>query len=271
MHTAKLNMPADFEIEVGGRSTDLHGLFPDLTPTDRFGIVVDDLLGGLGAALLIDAAVVGFFEADPRRREESPVYPEIYLFHVGGPQGDFGAFDFWPPRKEVIVAADDPVALLAEINGRAVTRLALPEAEPGDAERLTTGLSTWAEQAAARERLRSCFVYSPSGLLADADVRIASGEASIEANPELALWPIPVIEEVEEHLEDPDYLPGLSIPADNTRYIDHTLARLDEVPKALRDELIARRAADREAAGGKRVETYRRVDTEEALLQIAGI
>jgi hypothetical protein len=79
-------------------------------------------------------------------------YPEIYLFHDGGPQGDHNSFDFWPPRKEVFIDGGDPVAMLSEINARAITRLAVPDNEPGDPERLTLGISTWAEQAAARER-----------------------------------------------------------------------------------------------------------------------
>jgi hypothetical protein len=79
-----------------------------------------------GASLLLQLAIAKFYEVRPERRAGTPVYPEIYLFHVGGPHGDFSYFDFWPPRKEVQVAAAEPVALLEAVNAHAITRLAMP-------------------------------------------------------------------------------------------------------------------------------------------------
>ena len=68
-----------------------------------------------------------------------PVYPEIYLFHIGGPHGDFSYFDFWPPRKEVQVAASQPVSLLEAINAHGITRLAMPLGDIGAESALRTG------------------------------------------------------------------------------------------------------------------------------------
>jgi hypothetical protein len=269
MHTGTLNKASDFEVEIAGQSTDLDGLFPDYTPIDRFGIVVNELLGAVGASLLIDAATVKFFDILPERRNENPTYPELYVFHIGGVKGDFSAYDFWPVRKEVFIPAGDPVALLGEINNRAITRLALPEVEPRDIEILASGLSTWAEQQAARWRLKSSFVYSPSGKVADADVVLSSEEDSIEFNPELLIWPEPKLEDLEAHLDDPSYYAGYTIPKDNVGYIAHTMARFDEVPRAHREEMLARRRALRAEAGGKSIESLRRIDTEEALGLIA--
>ena len=76
--------------------------------------------------LLIQLAVLAFYESVPARRGTPPRYPEIYLFHAGGRFGDFNAFDFWPPRKEVFLPAD-PAMVLEALNDRAITRLAVPE------------------------------------------------------------------------------------------------------------------------------------------------
>jgi hypothetical protein len=56
MHTAKLFKPENFDVEVEGEATDLRGLFPASAQHDRFGIVVTETFGGLGASLLIQAA-----------------------------------------------------------------------------------------------------------------------------------------------------------------------------------------------------------------------
>jgi hypothetical protein len=271
MHTAKLFKPENFDVEVGGESTDLRGLFPASAPHDRFGIVVTETFGGLGASLLIQAAIANFFAVYPERRKEHPAYPEIYLFHDGGPQGDHNSFDFWPPRKEVFVEGGDPVAMLGEINARAITRLAVPDTAPGDPERLTTGISTWAEQAAARERLASCFAYSAKGQVVDADIRISSADEELEMNPDYTFWPGAFIDAIEKGEGSEDNLPGLSIPIDNVRYAAQTKSRLHEVSDAVREELSAERKADRERTGGMRVETYRRIDVERTLDIIAGL
>jgi hypothetical protein len=271
VHTAKLFKPENFDVEIEGESTDLRGLFPGSVQHDRFGIVVTETFGGLGASLLIQAAIANFFAVFPERRKEHPAYPEIYLFHDGGPQGDHNSFDFWPPRKEVFVDAGNPPAMLGEINARAITRLAVPDSEPGDPERLMTGISTWAEQAAARERITSCFAYSAKGQVADADVRISSADEELEMNPEYTFWPGAFIKAIEENEGSEDNLPGLSIPIDNVRYAAQTKSRLHEVADGVREELHAERRADWESAGGMRAETFRRIDIERALGIIAGL
>jgi hypothetical protein len=267
MHTAQL-IEQQFEIGVDGRPARLDELFPDGTIYDRFGIVVRGALGALGASLLIEAATAHLFDMRPERRDVRPAYPEIYLFHDGGPYGDHNAFDFWPPRKEVFVPADHPSTLLGEINARAITILAVPEGAPGDLMRLTSGPSTWAEQAAARDRVRICFAYSPSGRVADADVRISSADEFVNRNPAVALDPVPVIDDIVAHAEEPDYLPGLSVPADNHRFAEQARSRLHEVSEAERERLVAQRAADLD--DGTRVESFRRIDIEGALALIAG-
>lgn len=271
MHTGKLLQAHHFDIEIDGEPTDLGGLFPDSDRHDRFGIVITETFGALGGSLLLQAAIASFFEVRPQRREESMAYPEIYLFHNGGPHGDHNAFDFWPPRKEVFVEGGDPLAMLEAINVRGITRLAVPEAGPGDPERLTTGPSTWAEQAAAYDRLDSCFVYSAKGRVADADLRISSGDKAVEQNPEDTFWPVPMIDSIMELGDVPENLPGYSVWADNERFAVQTRGRIHEVSDAEREQLSAERHADREREGGKRVETYRRIGADGALDIIAGL
>jgi hypothetical protein len=271
MHTAKQTRKEDFEIEVAGEPQDLGGLLPDGSPLDRFGIVITATFGVLGASLLTQCAVTRHFDIRPERRTAGPIYPEIYAFDVGGPWGDDSWFDFYPPRKEAQIPAGDPVALLEEINNRGITRLALPDVPLGDPEALKTGISTWAEQAAAQDRLRSCWVYSADGRVENADVTISSAEPRVEGNPESTIWPAPHIDDIEEHLDHPDYLQGFSVAVDNSRFNDYARARIHEVSSTERQRLSDARAAARERDGGKRVETYRRIDTGTALAMIAAI
>ena len=48
------------------------------------------------------------------------IYPDYFLFHVGGPLGDHSMLDIWPSHKEVVVP-DQAEALLQAINDRAIT------------------------------------------------------------------------------------------------------------------------------------------------------
>jgi len=73
----------------------------------------------------------------------------------------------------VLVASGRPVALLEAINDRAITQLALPHNRIGDPRVLAGAASTRAEQANARDRLRSCFLYGADGEVPDADVETA--------------------------------------------------------------------------------------------------
>jgi hypothetical protein len=71
-------------------------------------------------------------------------------------QGDHSSYDFWPARKEVLVE-DDPRLVLAAINDRGITRLAVPEVERVFVDH------EYKEPSAARDRIATAFVYSPTG------------------------------------------------------------------------------------------------------------
>jgi hypothetical protein len=198
------------------------------------------------------------------------MYPEIYLFHGGGPHGDFSYFDFWPPRKEVRVAAAQPVSLLEAINAHGITRLAMPAGDTGADSVLRTGPSTWAEQASAMERLRSCFGYAPDGHVAGGDVRISSRDPRAHENITASVTPLPDAIAFREELASltlPSW-PDPSVAADGYRWADVVERRVDEVPQPVRDRVAEALAA--RLRSGELVETYRRITTAEALAYIAG-
>jgi hypothetical protein len=271
MHTAKL-FPTQFEIEIAGRQASFDELFPDWHAHDRFGIVTASPLGALGASLLIAAATACHFEAKPERRTNAHgSYPEIFVFHVGGRQGDHSYFDFWPPRKEVFVESSSPLAVLEAINDRAITRLAVPDGASGSLEPLNWGPSTWAERHGAADRVKSCFAYGPTGEVVDADVTLRSSSEEPEANAASSYDPMSYVDMVlgQPHEEFMATLPGPSLPDDNYRWADIVRSRRHEIPKELARELAEERAAKRTRDDGARVESFRRIDVEWALRIIA--
>jgi hypothetical protein len=270
MHVADQLFVEAFEVQIGGERVSPEAIFPNWSLLDRFGIVVSEPLGGLGASLLLQVAIANFYSVRPDRRAGMPVYPEIYLFHIGGPHGDFSYFDFWPPRKEVQVAASQPVSLLEAINAHGITRLAMPLGDIGAESALRTGPSTWAEQASAMERLRSCFVYASDGHVADGDVQISSRDPRVQENIAASVTPLPgaISHREELALDTLPRWPDPSVAADGYRWADVVERRADEVPQSVRDHVSEALAA--RVRSGELVEVYHRITTPEALAYIAG-
>ena len=119
MHVARQFGVADFDITIDGVHATREDVFPAWNEWDRLGVVVDKPFGALGANALIQLAATAFYDVKPARREGFPtpeaprsdlaVYPEIYVFHVGGRHGLYSAYDFWPARKEVFLPAEPRV------------------------------------------------------------------------------------------------------------------------------------------------------------------
>jgi hypothetical protein len=156
-----------FEIEVAGRAARIQNLLPGFSEHDRIGLVMRRPCGALGASALLAAAITAFYDIQRARSEEFFVYPDYFLFHVGGPLGNHSRLDVWPRRKEVVVA-NDPDRILEAIDDRAITRLLVEDGEPSGA-----GLAD-EPVASARLRIRTSLAYSSAGRVPDADVRIAS-------------------------------------------------------------------------------------------------
>jgi hypothetical protein len=255
MHTATQLDISMFGIEIGGEPARSEDVFPSWDAKDRFGIVATGPMGTIGASLLIQLAIVAFYDFRPERRGQSIQYPELYVFHVGGPHGDHSYFDFWPQRKEVSVARDAR-AILTEINDRAITRLAVVDSEPVPVEHRVS------ELAPALDRLRTAFAYDPSGRVAGGDLVITGLDARTEVNPSMTLDP----ERALAATTASPPVPGRE--EERALWREQFARRTDEVPAAERDHVRNRRNSIR--TDGCASESYRRVPVERALEMLTG-
>jgi hypothetical protein len=241
MHSSRELRSSLFQITVAGREVSLVDLFDGFAEHDRLGVVVGQPCGAVGASALITATITAFYDLHRARGSDFFVYPDYFLFHVGRPLGDHARLDIWPSRKEVVVA-EDPGKILEAINDRAITRLVVQDGEPGDPEFEPEAL------ASARARIATCLTYSGSGRARNADVRIASN-ALVEGYVDAVL--------------DPEArLAQLRGTKERAR-ADAIAARLSEVAPEERRRI--RQARKDLIEGDVPVETYRRIDLEEAL------
>ncbi|HEY0279584.1 MAG TPA: hypothetical protein VGC32_15070 [Solirubrobacterales bacterium] len=247
-----------FAIRIEGSEVSREALLPEFGPLDRLGVVVGQPFGAVGATHLIQLAIVAYYDARPARREGYPkagdsraVYPEIYLFHVGGRFGDHSHFDVWPGRKEVFVDAD-PRAVLDAINDRGITRLAVPESPPVAIEH------EWKEPATAKDRIVDTFVYSPWGRVEGGTIEIEGLSAVTEINTNRILDPGSVrsIAKKDPHFDSED--PDLRARSWKGRI----MGRVEEGFDGLDDAQASR---SRIVADGKATETYERISIETGL------
>jgi hypothetical protein len=247
VHSARELKSSSFAIEVAGRRAALEELWEGFGENDRLGLVMRRPCGAVGASALISATVTAFYDLQRARGPDFFIYPDYYLFHVGRPLGDHARLDVWPRRKEVVVG-EQPQEILEAINDRAISRLLVEDGPPRAPvlERETL--------ASARARVATCLAYSPRGRVKDADVRIASN---------------PVTEGYVEAILEPEArLARLRAERGDGALAAAIAARADEVAPEMRREIkLARRAL---VEGGVPVESYRRIDLEEALALLAG-
>jgi hypothetical protein len=243
MHSSRDLRSDSFDISVGARPATLAHVFENFSEEDRLGVVVRRSCGAVGASTLICATITAFYDIQRARSSDFFVYPEYYLFHVGGPHGDHARLDVFPRRKEPVVP-EDPEAVIEALNERAITRLVVEDGEPRESE------LDAAELASARSRIVSCLAYAPSGRVRDADVRIAGND---------------VTEGYVEAVLDPESrMATLRAGDEGDQVLAETIARrADEPPREERAALAASRAELME--DGRPVETYRRIDIDEAL------
>ena len=131
MHTADLLKTREFDFSRGGDPVGFADLFPGFTTRDRLGVVALEPGDSLKAAPVILASVGAFYEELHATETDFYLYPDFFVFHVGGLKGRHSPLDVWPESKEVIVPPD-PQALLAAINDRGITRLVLPRGPGAD-------------------------------------------------------------------------------------------------------------------------------------------
>jgi hypothetical protein len=75
MHAASQLFVEAFEVQIDGEQVSPDTVFPDWSPLDRFGIVVTEPLGGLGASLLLQLAIAMFYSVRPDRRSPAGSRP----------------------------------------------------------------------------------------------------------------------------------------------------------------------------------------------------
>jgi hypothetical protein len=253
MHSSRELRSSAFDVRVDGRPARLEDVFEDFGEQDRLGVVMSRPCGAVGASVLITATITAFYDFHRARAEKFFVYPDYYLFHVGRPLGDHARLDVWPRRKEVLVE-DEPQAILEAIDDRAITRLVVEDGQPGEPALDDEVV------ASARGRTRTCLAYSAAGRVADADVEIA-GNPVTEGYVEAILDPEGRIERLRAQ-QDGD-------PADATRAgaVEARIAaielRIGEVDRDVRMDIL--RARDDLLRDGVPVETYRRIELDEAL------
>lgn len=260
MHTLNLD-PGLLHIRQDGQPASLADLLPRWGLADRLGVVVASPMGAVGAAGLIAAAVARFYEIRRTPEGRPPFYPEIYAFHVGRSFGDFSYFDFLPPRKEVVLPAADPLALLEAVNDRAITHLAVPAAASAPHDFI------WQERNCAEERLVAGFAYDPSGRVEGADV-------VVRLDPELDDLALGVLRP-RQLLIDWDPVATLGTPRapkDDGRvrrdWLANVRRRIDETTE---EERAAVETAYQACRRGGRVEQeFRRIGFEEVLSRLAG-
>lgn len=246
MHSARELRSSLFEIEVAGRRARLGELFEGFGAHDRLGLVMSRPCGAVGASALLCATVTAFYDIQRSRGPRFFIYPDYYLFHVGRPLGDHARLDVWPRRKEVVVS-DEPQEILEAIDDRAITRLVVEDGAPGKPALEEETL------ASARERIVSCLAYSAGGRVARADVRIAAN-AVTEGYVEAVLEP-------EARME------RLRAEGAHEARVDAIALRAGEVEPGVRRKI---RLARRELLeDGVPVETYRRIELDEALSLLA--
>lgn len=263
MHVAGQLFTSSFRTTIAGKTVPPEDAIEGWSPLDRFGIVVTEPLGALGASLLMQLVTARFYDVMPERRTSRPTYPEIYLFHAGGPYGNFSYFDFWPPRKEMRLPAQDPQSVLEAINACGVTCLAVPAGPSGSAEAFHTGPSIWAEQASAKDRLRWCFSYDSSGAVEDADLTITAADDRVYENIRDTLRPLQGFEAQDV------FNPEGSSDLDTERWVKLLLERAEEVDPTIHEQFSARFAEH--TTGRSLTEIYRRITADEALERVAGL
>jgi hypothetical protein len=232
-----------FEIRIAGREASIEELFPRFGEHDRLGLVMRRPCGAVGASALIAATITAFYDIQRSRGPDFFIYPDYYLFHVGGPLGDHARLDIWPRRKEVVVD-DDPERILEAVDDRAISRLVVEEG-PG-AERELDAEAV----ASARGRIVSCLAYAATGRVEGGDVRIASNEVT-EGYVDAILDPEARMERLRADGQD------------GAARADAIAVRAGEVAADVRREI--KRARTELVEGGVPVETYRRIELDEAL------
>ena len=256
MHTSFQLRSSDFSIKIDNTDASREDLLVDWHQYDRVGIIIDQPFGAIGATLLLQLCITAFYDFIPTRRSET-LYPEVYLFHIGGPHGDHSSYDIYPPRKEVFLD-NNPAKILEAINDRAITRLLVVDKDCKQVKH------HYKEPSSAKDRISSVFAYSPTGRVPNPDVEIIGRNRSVLSNTLMALNP-----------RGKGYTQSMEKLAKSARMpviSDHEIipvyaSRNEEIPFAVRDHI--KQQFEQSSNDGVRRETFRRISLAESLNMLA--
>jgi hypothetical protein len=255
MHVVALLKSDMFDVRIGDGPGGIADIFPHWHPLDRFGLVIDSPLGGLGATHLLQIAITSFYDVKESRRTERKVYPEIYAFHAGKGHGTHAPFDFWPQRREKIVSRDHR-DMLDAINDCGITRLAVPDRPLRDLVHRPK------EEDAALDRIVTAVAYSSSGRIPRPDFSIAGNDRRTEYNPSRVLRPL-----VPDAAPTEPARPGIQVKEVDPTYRNWLLEREGDVTEQDRVDAAHRREALKNASG-LATETYRFLRVADALKRL---
>ncbi len=231
---------------------------------DRLGVVISEPFGALGAGLLIQLVITAYYETPGRKRRMRPNYPDIFLFHAGGPWGSHGALDFWPDHKEIFVAPNAR-ELLRAINNRGITHLAVPDRPPHPVTH------RFKEPESAADRLKRCFVYGPQGTVDRSDVSISTVHSAPMRNFDHTLNPEKLSERRNGEMGDaltPNALRSTP-PEELALAAAHYQSRMHEVARDDPQRLSAATRVAQAITEGKLVEQLRRTSVDQVLNMLA--
>lgn len=256
MHVMTLLKREMFDASIDGRAATIEDIFPDWNEHDRFGLVIDEVFGGIGATHLLQLAMTAYYDVKASRRTTLTVYPEIYAFHIGRGHGAHAHYDFWPARREVILKTTDHREVLDAINDRGITRLAVPDRPMRDV------LHRPKEEDAALDRIASAFVYNACGRTDAADLVISGNDKRTEHNPRQTLRPLSELSQ-----NRISSATGKPIKEADDTFLHWITEREADVTEEDRARVQAQRDAIKVA--GLVEETYRRVSVTECLKRLA--
>jgi hypothetical protein len=257
MHTAFELKRSMFTVEMNGYAATREELL-NWELRDRLGVVMTSPFGALGAGLLILLSVTAFYDMEKQKRRMRPLYPSIYLFHVGRPWGFHGEFDFWPERKEVIL--NDPARLLPSINSHGITHLVVPDGIP------QPRTHRYKEPEEALDRLKQAYAYGPGGTVDNADIVLRSSELAVLRNFQRTVHLPETLELRTKTLtEDPGLRAGTPAGEESRRYVAILRERLADVEASDAAALRARQRVDHALEVGSLSESLRRIDIKTAL------
>jgi hypothetical protein len=258
MHTAYELKQSMFAVEIDGRVSNGTELL-EWADHDRLGVVVSSPFGALGACLTVFLAVAAFYDVAGKKRRTRPVYPPIFLFHVGNRWGFHGEFDFWPDQKEIFIP-HDPREVLRSINTTGITHLFVPDGTP------QTVTHRYKEPEEAIDRLKQCYAYSADGIATNWNVSVTTTDDKILDNFERTLQMRETLIMRERDLaESPRLQADTALGEDAHHYVALMRKRLEEVDE--NDPALAR-MMDRLTKAKQQAsltERLRRIDSKSAL------